>query len=115
MIRRPPKSTRTDTLFPYTTLFRSVDVAIVYADGDIARRQVRVGKLLDLLRDLSVLFAEDKGWEAVGHGFGPFLVRRKRSGYRAEAVTPARPGRPDTAPTPQIGRASCRERVGKYV
>src|SRR3546814_12886928 len=28
MIRRPPRSTRTDTLFPYTTLFRSVD-----ADG----------------------------------------------------------------------------------
>src|SRR3546814_9736381 len=28
MIRRPPRSTRTDTLFPYTTLFRSVfDVA----------------------------------------------------------------------------------------
>src|SRR3546814_8501809 len=24
MIRRPPKSTRTDTLFPYTTLFRSI-------------------------------------------------------------------------------------------
>src|SRR3546814_10594662 len=27
MIRRPPRSTRTDTLFPYTTLFRSVDAA----------------------------------------------------------------------------------------
>src|SRR3546814_9732816 len=27
MIRRPPRSTRTDTLFPYTTLFRSVLVA----------------------------------------------------------------------------------------
>src|SRR3546814_19457165 len=27
MIRRPPRSTRTDTLFPYTTLFRSVDQA----------------------------------------------------------------------------------------
>src|SRR3546814_5976298 len=27
MIRRPPRSTRTDTLFPYTTLFRSVAVA----------------------------------------------------------------------------------------
>src|SRR3546814_12063207 len=27
MIRRPPKSTRTDTLFPYTTLFRSARVA----------------------------------------------------------------------------------------
>src|SRR3546814_13051817 len=25
MIRRPPRSTRTDTLFPYTTLFRSLD------------------------------------------------------------------------------------------
>src|SRR3546814_5405638 len=25
MIRRPPRSTRTDTLFPYTTLFRSFD------------------------------------------------------------------------------------------
>src|SRR3546814_2280916 len=29
MIRRPPRSTRTDTLFPYTTLFRSYLVAAV--------------------------------------------------------------------------------------
>src|SRR3546814_15643915 len=29
MIRRPPRSTRTDTLFPYTTLFRSHHIAIV--------------------------------------------------------------------------------------
>src|SRR3546814_6398411 len=28
MIRRPPRSTRTDTLFPYTTLFRSVDLRL---------------------------------------------------------------------------------------
>src|SRR3546814_17643629 len=28
MIRRPPRSTRTDTLFPYTTLFRSGDGAV---------------------------------------------------------------------------------------
>src|SRR3546814_4169413 len=27
MIRRPPRSTRTDTLFPYTTLFRSIEAA----------------------------------------------------------------------------------------
>src|SRR3546814_17490006 len=27
MIRRPPRSTRTDTLFPYTTLFRSTSIA----------------------------------------------------------------------------------------
>src|SRR3546814_9926997 len=31
MIRRPPRSTRTDTLFPYTTLFRSAGGA---AQGD---------------------------------------------------------------------------------
>src|SRR3546814_14336787 len=32
MLRRPPRSTRTDTLFPYTSLFRSVD--------DTARHQM---------------------------------------------------------------------------
>src|SRR3546814_13796849 len=31
MIRRPPRSTRTDTLFPYTTLFRSGDVVALPA------------------------------------------------------------------------------------
>src|SRR3546814_2247256 len=29
MLRRPPRSTLTDTLFPYTTLFRSVGIAVV--------------------------------------------------------------------------------------
>src|SRR3546814_618971 len=39
MIRRPPRSTRTDTLFPYTTLFRShpriqrAEVDLVAVDG----------------------------------------------------------------------------------
>src|SRR3546814_10034548 len=33
MIRRPPRSTRTDTLFPYTTLFRSPPVS----DGSVKR------------------------------------------------------------------------------
>src|SRR3546814_10860490 len=40
MIRRPPRSTRTDTLFPYTTLFRSVQdiaVAILARDGPHSR------------------------------------------------------------------------------
>src|SRR3546814_10732542 len=32
MIRRPPRSTRTDTLFPYTTLFRSQLLAILAAE-----------------------------------------------------------------------------------
>src|SRR3546814_9061130 len=30
MIRRPPRSTRTDTLFPYTTLFRSIQEETTY-------------------------------------------------------------------------------------
>src|SRR3546814_12127367 len=30
MIRRPPRSTRTDTLFPYTTLFRSIASCLRY-------------------------------------------------------------------------------------
>src|SRR3546814_15488891 len=42
MIRRPPRSTRTDTLFPYTTLFRSLQ-------GFDADDQVALGKrLIDL-------------------------------------------------------------------
>src|SRR3546814_16922830 len=35
MIRRPPRSTRTDTLFPYTTLFRSASLGI--PEGNTAR------------------------------------------------------------------------------
>src|SRR3546814_10851379 len=39
MIRRPPRSTRTDTLFPYTTLFRSVgNVAAFPLGGYVAFR-----------------------------------------------------------------------------
>src|SRR3546814_4269115 len=40
MIRRPPRSTRTDTLFPYTTLFRSRQGAAA-ADVPRHRRDVR--------------------------------------------------------------------------
>src|SRR3546814_7716627 len=37
MIRRPPRSTRTDTLFPYTTLFRSVRIGASTFLGGIER------------------------------------------------------------------------------
>src|SRR3546814_1511263 len=43
MIRRPPRSTRTDTLFPYTTLFRSFGLQIeqrAYSTAEEARDQV---------------------------------------------------------------------------
>src|SRR3546814_18141967 len=33
MIRRPPRSTRTDTLFPYTTLFRSIWYRQLWAES----------------------------------------------------------------------------------
>src|SRR3546814_5262482 len=38
MIRRPPRSTRSDTLFPYTTLFRAVNVRRGSAGEDAAGR-----------------------------------------------------------------------------
>src|SRR3546814_4593960 len=39
MLRRPPRSTRTDTLFPYTTLFRSLMWGVVALYHAIARRR----------------------------------------------------------------------------
>src|SRR3546814_20339742 len=47
MIRRPPRSTRTDTLFPYTTLFRSAaDVADVV---DVEQQQGAAVRVLQRL------------------------------------------------------------------
>src|SRR3546814_4585102 len=43
MIRRPPRSTRTDTLFPYTTLFRSVTVGRAPEHRSLPLRQVGAG------------------------------------------------------------------------
>src|SRR3546814_3771934 len=42
MLRRPPRSTRTDTLFPYTTLFRS-SINPEYVWDDKAKKQKLVG------------------------------------------------------------------------
>src|SRR3546814_5448055 len=52
MSRRPPGSTRTDTLFPYTTLFRAMhDTLLLFgATGDLAHRYL-FPSLLHLLRD----------------------------------------------------------------
>src|SRR3546814_8621998 len=49
MIRRPPRSTRTDTLFPYTTLFRSDGVALFQhpADEGILRLEVEDVEFVD--------------------------------------------------------------------
>src|SRR3546814_13002308 len=55
MIRRPPRSTRTDTLFPYTTLFRS---------GDDLRAGKMLGNpaLLLRLRPVSARAARQDDW-----------------------------------------------------
>src|SRR3546814_13227318 len=50
MIRRPPRSTRTDTLFPYTTLFRSGAALARGREGrldDQRRRGMEIGRLPD--------------------------------------------------------------------
>src|SRR3546814_10039632 len=41
MFRRPPRSTRTDTLFPYTTLFRSIGGQDLTHRGETAPGEVR--------------------------------------------------------------------------
>src|SRR3546814_13528857 len=48
MIRRPPRSTRTDTLFPYTTLFRSLDKTVQFTqiDGMSSTQSPLVSKAL---------------------------------------------------------------------
>src|SRR3546814_1048247 len=70
MIRRPPRSTRTDTLFPYTTLFRSTDpqqrVAVWLAGlcrGQIRERGAEVFELEQIVgfeRRVVVVDADDE-------------------------------------------------------
>src|SRR3546814_14762645 len=58
MIRRPPRSTRTDTLFPYTTLFRSAGIGIVLpvAVADLALLDDAIEQqLFQLLGQVGVL------------------------------------------------------------
>src|SRR3546814_8131942 len=64
MLRRPPRSTRTYTLFPYTTLFRSI--ALVQFATD---RLKTLPDLFTLLRQTSrpfILFIDDLGFDDVG-------------------------------------------------
>src|SRR3546814_12658605 len=65
MIRRPPRSTRTDTLFPYTTLFRSVDAArpgtSAFFDTDVLVMPPKSWGPLEVTNnDLVTLFSYDE-------------------------------------------------------
>src|SRR3546814_18083626 len=100
MRRPPPRSTRTDTLFPYTTLFRSL-----YAVGHSVKMQVRAAHLAGVLQLILAV------------GVLVEVVRRFVFGSEPESlVMMAIAFVALIANTScQIGRASCRERVCQYV
>src|SRR3546814_14796431 len=98
MIRRPPRSTRTDTLFPYTTLFRSPP----RRPPQPARYPHPLG-LVQLEGRPQFLLA-------------PYSCARTRARLRGRARGGAYgPSEPLAALLEEIGRASCRERVCQYV
>src|SRR3546814_1728329 len=73
MIRRPPRSTRTDTLFPYTTLFRS-DVAGIFLGSTQPEE----------LQQCGLLFARER-FEP-GHAFARLFAHLKKPRHFHEAV-----------------------------
>src|SRR3546814_11611135 len=82
MIRRPPRSTRTDTLFPYTTLFRSSVL------GDIAHdlRLDPHALLIGLPGSIKTLPRRCQAYVAVRHHV--IVVREETLELRVERVDP---------------------------
>src|SRR3546814_12003773 len=112
MIRRPPRSTRTDTLFPYTTLFRS---RLRGGDG-MRRDRADLAGVGNLHRQRAIA---EQDVIAVLECDAQRLAEQDRAKARAIdeqiALDLARlfgDDHPDVAV--QIGRASCRERVCPY-
>src|SRR3546814_6483645 len=71
MIRRPPRSTRTDTLFPYTTLFRS-STAVVEGDAkclSIAAASILAKEARDRMMVEAARLHPHYGWER-NKGYG---------------------------------------------
>src|SRR3546814_16266243 len=111
MIRRPPRSTRTDTLFPYTTLFRSVSPC---HDPNPARARPQPARAQRL--HLSHPRADEgAGGEGVGgrgrDGGAPARVRRgngrgRRDGRRADLLSHAA-DRADALADPRLARDRC--------
>src|SRR3546814_14656823 len=108
MIRRPPRSTRTDTLFPYTTLFRSLAIlglAWLACVADVMRYAGRVR------RDPAKSIVADRRADNEAH----FLIGREENEALAftglHKIVLAIFG----ITFVEIGRASCRERVCQEV
>src|SRR3546814_16740511 len=117
MIRRPPRSTRTDTLFPYTTLFRSevrrIDSIVKGDHIDYQRKtgQVHVRGNGLIMRDASIVTGPSLNYNVnseTGVVDDPsfWLGATGGSGKAARADILDRRNM-------TIGRASCRERVWK--
>src|SRR3546814_13698826 len=90
MIRRPPRSTRTDTLFPYTTLFRSGMLNDLV--GQAFERYVRTNQPLDppllIVMDEAAILRPDQlpSWAATLSGIGVQLVTAWQSVSQIEAA-----------------------------
>src|SRR3546814_17841932 len=117
MIRRPPRSTRTDTLFPYTTLFRS-DVLAVWKLDRLSR------SLKDLLLILDRVEKAGAGFRSLTENIdsttasGRMMMQMLGSFAefeRAMVRERTQAGLRSARAQGQIGRASCRERVCQYV
>src|SRR3546814_17127864 len=112
MIRRPPRSTRTDTLFPYTTLFRSrpdlrPDRRIDLATGFLDAFKLPFDFVETIVRDLG--FRRPIGQFAFKLLDELVILGRKR--FDARAFRFAKRPRGRVKLMKQIGRASCGERV----
>src|SRR3546814_12695907 len=110
MIRRPPRSTRTDTLFPYTTLFRSLDLYYLLTPfgGTEDRRQERLGEAMQRVYTRPIV-------ELAPGPAGPTAVREQLHIQLFRMALEELTRIWEALNQPQIGRASCRERVCKYV
>src|SRR3546814_13157929 len=111
MIRPPPRSTRTDTLFPYTTLFRSGDLnmrgAFIHMAADAA---VSAGVVVGAL----AMMATGAAWiDPVMSLVIAAIILWNTWGLLTDAVKMSLDAVPPGID--QIGRASCRERVCQYV
>src|SRR3546814_19862784 len=121
MIRRPPRSTRTDTLFPYTTLFRSGHPRHHGSRSEIDDgSQAQASTLLDEARQLAEAGDEAGCQEKVTAAealLGQYLksgsVEEAVQALAGEAAGGALHGR--RGPAQGIGKAPRRARVGQVV
>src|SRR3546814_16206476 len=104
-IRRPPRSTRTDTLFPYTTLFRSIMRA------DKRERHQRLCKIIEATIAEAVAQGEECDFEGQQWAIRPLSspTTDTRSSMPRGPPMPTR--RPQIAPSGKIGRAHVRTPV----